>query len=203
MENVKVTYALRVKRTGELVRILKSSNEGGDCCGEYRHEWVAGAAWADLPVYEVEKPQTLARALSRDTPWFNADYNSPMHGSVDPQALEIVKRTVTEVLEPLDIEIPPVVRCLDSLAKPMNILRRYAGVSELPELARTLRIFELPEGETVESMKRFEGKDVESTAYSSFRLFAVFSVPEDYQDLLKGKPGFAAATALTWDVENN
>lgn len=194
MKTTKVTFALRVKSTGELVRYTRTSNEHGDCCGAERFEWVTGT-WAEgQPIYEAQDIHSLGRALRQNTPWYNADYDTPMHGSVNIADLEIVKRVVVETLESFEYEIPPVLRCLASYDKPMVLMKRYA-CAELPDQAKTLRIFEMPGGETLESMKRFEGQDLCTQGFSQLRLFKLFEVPEDYLEELGGKPGFAAATA--------
>lgn len=199
MQTTETTYALRVKGTDELVRFEQRSNENGDCCGEYRYEWMTGKWATEFPIYELASLREVARAMVESTPWYNSSMTKPIHGSIDPASLEIVKRTVVTTVEPVEYQLPPTLKCVVKMDKPAMLLRRYAGC-ELPEIARTFRVFELPEGETLESMRRFEGEDME-TSWDQVRLFKLFEVPEEYTLDLNGVSGFASATCDTWTAE--
>jgi len=182
------TYCLRVKGTEELVRINDT-------------RWVVGEYTDTYPLYEQDSPLKVQQALARNTKYYNASYDAPSHGELSAADLEIVERVVTEEHLPMLFELCPVLDNRHVARKPAGTLRRYAGLEAaetLPVGIDHLCILALPSGETVESMRRFEGVVVPLGDIYCAQLFRVFEVPEDYLGDLSGKPGFAAATsALT------
>jgi hypothetical protein len=190
-------FALRHIPTGNLVRISKESNQGGDCCGEYKFELMLDDS-EDYPVYTRTTVRKLEGVLARNTAWYNADYHSPMHGRVKPDDLEVVKYEVvtTTDIEPVAFNRIPTLYCVTTERKPALLLRRYAG-RELPLEAHTFRAFLLPEGKSFEDMKQLENGQVCTTMGSFIHVYAVFKAPEEYELDFKGKPGFCAVTGDT------
>jgi hypothetical protein len=131
----------------------------------------------------------------RDTPDYNADYDTPMHGGLEISGLEIVERRVVEHLTVVQFEMPPEFRVVEQLKKPSFLLRRYAGVDSLPEEVQYLTFVEIPEGETAESVRRFEGQQVPLVNGWGYLVLSKIglTLPEEYEDLLGGGR-FAAVT---------
>jgi hypothetical protein len=91
--------------------------------------------------------------------------------------------------------MPPEFRVVEQLKKPSFLLRRYAGVDSLPEEVQYLTFVEIPEGETAESVRRFEGQQVPVTSGWGYLTLSKIglTLPEEYEDLLcDGR--FAAVT---------
>lgn len=196
MDNTSITYCLRVKGTTSLVRYSSSNNEGGYACVAVSYRLEAGRGAQDLPVYEQPDLAKLHHALMRNTPDYNADYDTPMHGEVEVGDLEIVERNRVETFKVVHYEPPREFRLREQLRKPDFLLRRYAGVAHLASDAEYLSVLELPEGETAESVKRFEGQKVPLAGGLSYSLVLVrigLQLPEEYVDEL-GTKYFAAVT---------
>jgi hypothetical protein len=196
MEQTRITYCLRVKGTDELVRYSTRSNEGGYACVPVSHTLEAGRWAKDMPVYEQDDPLKLKRMLMLDTPEYNANYDTPAHGQVDVEMLEIIERSITEQHTVMTVELPPEFRIIGKEKKPEFILRRYANSGQLPDEAQYLTFLELPEGETVESIARFEGQRVSLTGGSGYiTLYKTrLTLPEEYV-LPAGSSQFAAVTS--------
>jgi hypothetical protein len=197
MEKTNVTYCLRVKGTEELVRYSTRNNEGGYACYPVTYRLETGRWAEDYPVYEQATLEKLQRALMRDTPDYNADYDTPMHGGLEISSLEIVERRVVEQHTVVPFEMPPEFRVVEQLKKPAFLLRRYAGVETLPDDVQYLTFVEIPEGETTESVKRFEGQQVPlANGWGYLMLSKIgLTLPEEYEDLLRGGR-FAAVTRV-------
>jgi hypothetical protein len=196
MDNTSITYCLRVKGTESLVRFSSSSNAGGYACVPVSYRLEAGRGAEDLPVYEQPDLAKLHHALLRNTPDYNADYDTPMHGEVEVGDLEIVERTRVDTFKVVKYEPPMEFRFKEQFRKPDFLLRRYAGVAHLPAGAEYLSYLELPEGETAESVKRFEGSKVTLAGGLSYSLTLVrigLQLPEEFVDEL-GTKYFAAVT---------
>ena len=196
MGKEQITYCLRVKSTGELVRVSVRSNEGGYACCSETHQLVAGKFWESCRVYEQTSPLKLHRIMMRDTPDYNAVYDSPMHGDIEMEDVEIVERRITEQLKVVVFEPPREFRMVSQTRKPAMILRRYANVDTLEAGVEYLTFLAVPEGETAESVKRFEGSEVHlSDGVSVLKLWKLAQdLPEEYCDIL-GTGHFAAITS--------
>lgn len=184
-------FALRVRATGKLVRIV--NHDGGP--GKDAPELTTFRSSDHLPVYTQATLERMSVAMASSTPYYNATYDTPQHGDVDMDDVEIVKRVVTEELTPVQPKLPFKLTRVLNQRKVAVLLRRYAGVPEVPSEFDHFALFELPDGETLESInERLKAEVFEVGALGYVRLFKAFEVPEDYLPDLKGKAGFAAVT---------
>ncbi|MBC8737412.1 hypothetical protein F6X40_11410 [Paraburkholderia sp. UCT31] len=194
MKEKRITYCLRDKTTGAFVRYVR----GDDYDTVHRVELTVDPADDYLRVWEVETEEAVALALQPRSRYVEPTYERPSMTGIPKANLVMMKRTVEEEFEEVPFEIAPQLTQFLEARKARGTLRRYAGVDTLPEEADWLRLFELPVGETVESLKRFEGKTISFEGTWSMvgttTLHAVFAVPEDYEPDLRGNAGFAAAT---------
>lgn len=82
-------FALRHKKTGKLMSVYASSNEGSDCCVSVRYSFtIGGSPWV------VNNRSTAETAMNTSEAWYNADYESPQNRYIGQ--LEIVELTVKE-----------------------------------------------------------------------------------------------------------
>lgn len=181
---------LRHKATKEL--LCYDTDEDGNVSLELNY--------GTRPIWQVDTVNEALVVLAGGPPWTLSTMQRPALHNIKASELEVVRREVIEEIYPVPTELPPVVsKCFDGV-KPTGVLRRYAGTDQLPADATTLMLFELPETESVESMRRFVGRILRWK--SSFEdalctLYAVFDVPEDYVSDLEGKRGFAAVTSTS------
>lgn len=190
------TFGLRHKITGKLALLHAQDNDSGDYCGESRYTLNEDESWCER-LYEAEDPRKAALALAINTPWYNSTAENPGWGTVDVtqyEVVEIVRTTAIraiEVAQPLKFD-PPV----EQYNKTRSIVERYLGhplpVPLVGDVVQML-VMPLPAGETVASLQaKCQDCDVligPDTQYPD-RALGAFELPEEYADLLKGKPGF-------------
>lgn len=181
-------YALRMKDTGLLVRVRNSDGWQG----EDSPELSTYPGDQNLPVYTQPSIERMSRAIKESTPSYNATYDTPRHSSFRAEDADIVKRTVTEELEVMAPKYPVQLKAVYKEKKFNSLLRRYAGQPEIPAQFELLVVCELPEGETLDSIRERAKTEVFECGWSNMQLHSVFDVPEDYVPDLHGKPGFAA-----------
>jgi hypothetical protein len=186
-------FGLRHKVTGELVGIYSEENNEGSFSNADRYTLVLGGSFR---LFEVDSPEKASLVLAINTPRYNTQPYAPGWGSVNVKELEVVEIVRTMTVTPVETMTP--IRFGDpvqSYGKFRSIIERYLGF-ELPvsnkESLFQMNIVYLPEGETLESLKKkctgrplFIGED---STYPQIGL-GVFQLPEEYEDLLKGKPG--------------
>jgi len=87
-----IKYALRHKKSGNLLVCLFSSNEGRDSCVDYTitlYDDDSGAVW------QVDTKEQAEYVRQYSTEWYNADHDTPSH-EFKANQLEIVE-LVTEI----------------------------------------------------------------------------------------------------------
>lgn len=88
-------YGIMDIRTNELLTYYMSSNAGGDFCVE--NEYILSRN--DEDIWLVDDYETALKALTTDTKWYNADYNTPSHGTkISPNTHKVVKVENTSVI---------------------------------------------------------------------------------------------------------
>lgn len=98
MTNIK--YGLRVKGTEDLLTYSTSANEG-DFCVSIQH--TIGNSKYDN-VWLVDSPTTAKKAATTNTPWYNADYESPSHESwIEDAELEVVEVTLVQTVKVFNV----------------------------------------------------------------------------------------------------
>lgn len=86
-------YALRHKESGKLLRMTKSSNEGGDFCGDYTvrlDHWSGDNEPFDMDTWYIDEMYNAEFVRQFPTPWYNSGERCPMH-DYEPDELEIVE----------------------------------------------------------------------------------------------------------------
>ena len=188
MSHQKTSFVLRSKKTGKRV-CYREYPVRDDAYAPPRVELFFEEPSGTDDVYEQPTALELAKILQRGTIWMDG-YDYPDFSDIEKAELEICEQVVTISLTPVVVDVPPVLKEVYSSRKPRSLILRYAGV-DVPEIADTLVVFELPAGETLESMKRFENQTVE-TSWKHYHVFQVVAPPEDYEAL----PGQAARVAV-------
>lgn len=98
-----VSYSLRNKKTGDLVRYRESSNEGGDFCNSTQVELED----TDDEMYPVWTAPNAVHAhlvhKSESTPWYNSCVRTPKF-NFDMDDYEVVKVTAVVTMEPCECE---------------------------------------------------------------------------------------------------
>jgi len=111
----KTLYALRNKKTGVLAKVYGRPNGGADCSCETQNivgedgdrDWL------------VEDAVNAEYARLNDTPWYNADHETPSHSdSWNPGDWEVV--SVVMVCEKVDVKIPTMRKYLAERYKKSN-----------------------------------------------------------------------------------
>lgn len=166
-------YGLQDARTGELVRL--------DC-----DDYPMFTADPGYPVYEREDPESLALALLKNTPSYNALDETPNWGAFSRDRLVPVKvRTVLEV-EAFELKEPLSVKTVDLRDIPYVVGRNYAG-QELDPGAKEGLVFwlvQLPADVSLDDARALEGQVVYAgDRWTRRKLFKVLPVPADYVSL--------------------
>lgn len=154
-----------------------------------------------LPLYTQPSLEKMFDILKADgyssSQHQGASYDRPSLGNLDISDLEVVRidRNTLVSSVPMDVAEGPIdLKTVLYQRKPPGILRRYAGLDVWTSEAEYLLIAPLPEGMSIETMTRLATQlCVTRDDWEPIKLEAVFPVPEEYVDLLEGKPGFAAA----------
>ncbi len=147
----------------------------------------------DAALYEAPSVQAFAEALMTDPPAYNASDTHPSWGDLAPGDLQAEEVTFTESSRPLEL---PKLRKLHTVElrdlHPL-VARQYVGAKLELQPGTPGLVFWLvrvPEGETLDSLRTLEGH----VAYGRDRwarrhVYAVRSVPDEYEPLLAGHPG--------------
>lgn len=94
-----VKYGIMDTKTGELLTFYVSSNIGGYACVENEYS----LSHHDDDVWLVDDIATAQKAIEVDTPWYNADYNTPSHNiEISPKTHKVVKVEITQVITVLE-----------------------------------------------------------------------------------------------------
>lgn len=204
MKQTKIYYALLNKKTGHFLRVRETSNGSASFCGESSYS-LTTERWDELPLFQADTLEEAISALVTDTPWYNSTPTKPTHDGLFERLsrcdVVIVKRTVvteTQDEELADLVLPPVLECYASIDLSNAQVEAY-GLDPTSNPRAVLRLFEIPQGETIESLQRFEGKTVFSRQGNQFFLMKVFPAPADCLARLgwaRDKVAFAALTYL-------
>lgn len=198
--NRTTTYGLRHKLTGLLAQISSEENQSHSC-GESRYTLHEGTKDEYFAEFEVDSPETAVFVLVLNTPWYNSTDQKPSWGSFKPADYEVVEIVRTVETTPVAIEGPVVFpRAIEQYQKPQNIAERYLGYKiegEFMSGAFCMQVLAIPEGETLVTLKsKCRNRMVLIGADNHFPEFCLgaFELPEEYADLVKGKPGVGLFT---------
>lgn len=194
------TYGLRHKKTGILAQISSEENTSHSCGGN-RYTLHPGCKNVYFPQFEVDSAEAAALIMVLNTPWYNSTAEKPSWGSVKPDDYDIVQIVRTEEMTPISIEKPVVFgRAVEQYRKPRNIAERYLGFKVEGDFINgtfDMHVLALPDGETLDSLgPRCRNRLVligPDSQQPEFCLGA-FELPEEYADLVKGKPGIGIFT---------
>jgi hypothetical protein len=95
---IKSGYGLIHKKTNKLVGFEVRSNAGADCCGENTYEL---SLYADN-VWIVESKMNASYVRVTSTPWYNAEYETPVMNIGKPEEFDVVKIEMTVSVETPD-----------------------------------------------------------------------------------------------------
>lgn len=98
--SIEIKYALKHKKTKEIVGYYTSPNNGGDCCD---NEYILSLG-EDNKWY-VDSPEHAEWVKQNSTEWYNAGYDTPNH-NFKAADLAVVKVTIEIHEEELDIKLP-------------------------------------------------------------------------------------------------
>lgn len=182
-------YSFRVIETGELVRI-----EDGDRL----------SGREELPVYKAESPDALALVLFSNTPYYNADYETPNWGGFRPEELQPVKVTVVQDVE--DVALPELInlKSIETRDIPYAVACQYVKTKFVRRPQDKYLVFwlvELPEGQTLQELHE---RVAEKFAYAGDRwnkryVYAVLPVPEEYVDVCEKPAALLIASGSCFD----
>lgn len=182
-----VRYGLRLRSTGELLRIELSYNgEDSYACGEYSTVLTTDP---DCQVFTVASSEALLPVLAQNTPWFNSDLTRPSWGSYKREDLEPVEIATAVVISPVEVTVPPAFRSVEVREVPRQVVRMRLGF--VPEGNSYVQIIaRLPEGVSRADLPSLVGKHAMfPDMYSTRKIYGVAEVPEEYVDLLEGQDG--------------
>ena len=102
MKTKTIQYGLRHKIKKTLLKVQATSNESASLCVSVAYELVD---WSDNPMWLVESPEHAEFVKQHRTPWYNADYDTPIN-NYDPDELQVVKVTTEIEEEEVCVNIP-------------------------------------------------------------------------------------------------
>lgn len=181
-------FGLQHGPSGQLLRIVES-HEGA-------YELTLDP---NCPLFEVDSVEALSRVLFDDIPHYNSSPEVPSWGpfteaELTPVAIRI-ETTVTPCLVP-DVVKLHVVSARDTHLKVASIYAGRTLVPVTPDKRFVLWLVTLQDGQTLESVKAFEGQVVHGRdRWSKRHLYWAGPVPEELQLDLKGKPGLLAVVS--------
>lgn len=88
-----IVYALRHKETGMLLRMSRSSNDGGDFCNETTvrlNHWSGDDEAFDMDTWYIDEIYNAEYVRQYSTEWYNSGERCPQH-DYKPDELEIVE----------------------------------------------------------------------------------------------------------------
>jgi len=100
-------YGLRLKKTGQLLGVSTTSNEGSDFCGDVSHWLEAPGKYTSYDTWLVDDLLRAEYVRNFSTPWYNAGYATPGH-DFEADELEVVSIEVSVNVESENISIPSV-----------------------------------------------------------------------------------------------
>lgn len=103
MENTKIKYGLRSKKTKKILGYREESNDGCDFCqsiSTYLDE-VNDRMWL------VDLPENAEFVRQCSTSWYNAGYDTPSH-EYDAEELEVVEVKIVTEIKPKTVKIPTI-----------------------------------------------------------------------------------------------
>lgn len=173
-------FGFRDRDTGELVHLEET--ESG---------WLLTRD-QNAPVFEVRDADQLANVLIENTRYYNTSPELPGWGIFKEAELIAVKARLT--LEMQDVELARAVKVatLEMRPIPDKLALMYAGgcIDKKPGVPEhfVFWLVELPEGETLESMRERAGTKVYGgDRWTGRLLYAALPVPEEYIPLTQGK----------------
>jgi len=170
-------FGFRDAKSGDLVRMYEDNES-------YRL-----SLQDEDPVFRVQDQDDLARTLFENTPGYNSSAECPGWGCMKAGEMIPVRVTETTISQSIELVQPLRVKTVEVRSIPRNTATKYAGV-ELPDGGDfVFWLVNLPDGESVESVQRWEGTKVHVDKYMSRHLFKAVAVPEEYVSLLNGQAG--------------
>ena len=165
---------LRCAKSGALVRLREHN--------DFVTSWFEFSRDPSYPVYDAPNEDALAFALAEDTPSYNANRKSPGWGPFKREDLVPVRVTVTEDIEDIELKEPvSIEKTIEKRLIPARVASRYAGRTLSTMEPVNFWLVEIPEGQTLESLKANEGSVIYgSSKYFKHRIFCACEVPEDY-----------------------
>ena len=82
-----IEYGLRLKKTGELLRLHIEDNGDAEDCGEFTYRLCDYCGNR----FSVSKPEIAEYVRQFSTPWYNSSEETPEH-SYEPDELENIKK---------------------------------------------------------------------------------------------------------------
>lgn len=130
----KTRYAVRDRKSGDLLGIYRSSNEGQDFCGEFSAVFTRD----NLNPVLFPNEDSIVRAITNNPPWFNSDEETPMWGEFKQEDFEVVEVTISYKDRPdikpiIDLsrvdlgEVNGVTHLFDRPASQSNFEPKYGG----------------------------------------------------------------------------
>lgn len=98
-----MSYGLRHKETGKILRYQQEDN--GPNADGIRFSYGLNLEANDM--WLVDNPRLAEYVRLNSTPWYNADYKTPMH-YFDSEELEVVYVNVVVKVRPVNVKIPTV-----------------------------------------------------------------------------------------------
>ena len=94
-------YGLRHKKTGKILGVSSSSNEGQDFCGDvsFRLSLHSDVMWSVDTLLNAEYVRNFS------TEWYNADYTAPTN-EFEPEELEVVEIAIETTVACIEAKIP-------------------------------------------------------------------------------------------------
>lgn len=81
-------YGIRDKETKKVLGVDCITNDPESESVSIQFIFYEGQ-YAEIPVWLVRRREEAEKALENNTPWYNADYEKPGHGSIDMSKMEV------------------------------------------------------------------------------------------------------------------
>jgi len=121
----KTQYGLRLKSNGEILKAEIVSNEGREFCVNNSVVLTENGN----EVWLVDSRENAEWVRHNPTPWYNANYNTPLH-YYEPEELEVVQYTVEITVEPVSVSLPPKREVLEAMGRHYKSKKEYQRMIE-------------------------------------------------------------------------
>lgn len=188
-------FGLRHAQTGELLRVHEDQDTG----------YCRLSTDPQDSVFEAGSMAGLETILFEDTFSMNSSRECPGWGGLAREIMEPVRVSVTCSSEPVQLPLARTAKTVDVRDLHPKVAANYAKGTALPgdERRFTFWLVELPQGETSQTARAWEGEMIRVDKYTGRRLYRSLPVPEDHLPLLEGKTGalFIASESQAWDAQ--